>query len=298
MTVPAGFRHEAFPYAGEDDFVRMAAEFLGTGVAGGEPGVLVTAGERFAGVRAALGAAAERVRFVDLDVAGHNPALILSVLDDFVGTGGGARVRGLSGPVYQGRSPAAQAEAELHELMLNTPVCHDWNMWLGCPYDTTRLDEATLRAIRACHPAGGADLTNVVAEKFAAALPPRPADADTFAVDSRDLSAVRTVVRTAATMAGLAEERAEGFVYAVNEVVTNSIRHGAGPAELALWSADGSLVCEVHDGGRIEDVLAGRLAPPVGRIDGRGLWLVNHLCDLVQVRSLRSGTFVRMHIGP
>jgi anti-sigma regulatory factor (Ser/Thr protein kinase) len=39
---------------------------------------------------------------------------------------------------------------------------------------------------------------------------------------------------------------------------------------------------------------AARSAPPTGRAGGRGLWLVNQLCDLVQVRSPAGGTTVRM----
>ncbi|MEA2473452.1 MAG: hypothetical protein QOE06_1367, partial [Thermoleophilaceae bacterium] len=30
---------------------------------------------------------------------------------------------------------------------------------------------------------------------------------------------------------------------------------------------------------------------------GRGLWLVNQLCDLVQLRSLRDGCAVRLHMA-
>ena len=151
-------------------------------------------------------------------------------------------------------------------------------------------------AMRRSHPGDGRDLTNAAAAKFAAPLPPRPSDAETFPIDGADLSSIRAVVRTAARMAGLSEERTDGFVCAVNEVVTNSLRHGRGPAEFALWSSGDSLVCEVHDGGHIQDPFAGRIAPALGETSGRGLWLVNHLCDLVQVRAPRAGTFVRMHI--
>lgn len=298
MTLMTGYRHEAFPYSGDDDFISMAAEFLGDGLAVGEPGVLISAGNRLVGVRDALGSVSDQVRFVDTSTQARNPALVLSVLQSFVGDAGGRRVRGLGDLTRPDRTPAMLAEAQLHDLLLNTPVCDDWNIWLGCPYDSAGLADDVVDSMLASHPAGHTDMTNVLAEKFGAELPLRPADAETFAVDARDLGAVRAVVRTAATMAGLPDDRADGFVYAVNEVVTNSIRHGDGAAELALWSADGSLVCEVHDGGRMGDVLAGRLAPALGRTSGRGLWMVNHLCDLVQVRSPESGTSVRMHIGP
>jgi anti-sigma regulatory factor (Ser/Thr protein kinase) len=37
------------------------------------------------------------------------------------------------------------------------------------------------------------------------------------------------------------------------------------------------------------------MAPPIEQYGGRGLWIVNQLCDLVQIRSAPSGTVVRVH---
>jgi len=34
--------------------------------------------------------------------------------------------------------------------------------------------------------------------------------------------------------------------------------------------------------------------PPLSTEGGRGLWLANQLCDLVQIRSAASGTAVRL----
>ena len=36
-------------------------------------------------------------------------------------------------------------------------------------------------------------------------------------------------------------------------------------------------------------------APPLDQIGGHGLWMVNQLCDLVQVRSFARGSAVRLH---
>ena len=82
----------------------------------------------------------------------------------------------------------------------------------------------------------------------------------------------------------------------VHEVVSNSIRHGGGAGTLHLWRDDDALVCEVRDGGRIDDPLVGRERPEFGRAGGRGLWLANQLCDLVQVRSFSDGSVVRLHV--
>jgi anti-sigma regulatory factor (Ser/Thr protein kinase) len=85
-------------------------------------------------------------------------------------------------------------------------------------------------------------------------------------------------------------------VYAVNEGVTNSICHGEGRARVSFWTEDRAVVCEVRDRGWIRDPLVGRIAPRPDTLSGRGLWLVNQLCDLVQLRSSPSGTTLRMHV--
>ena len=54
------------------------------------------------------------------------------------------------------------------------------------------------------------------------------------------------------------------------------------------------MTCQVSDSGRIRDPLAGRVRPEPDARGGRGLWLVNQLCDLVQIRTGSSGTTVRV----
>jgi hypothetical protein len=63
-----------------------------------------------------------------------------------------------------------------------------------------------------------------------------------------------------------------------------------------MWRADDVLVCEVRDAGRIADPLIGRRRPAGDWRDGRGMWLVNQACDLVQVRSLPAGNVVRVRV--
>ena len=82
----------------------------------------------------------------------------------------------------------------------------------------------------------------------------------------------------------------------MNEIVTNSVRHGGGRGVVRMWSEPDRLVCEIRDGGVIDDALADRQLPTAGRDGGRGLWIANHVCDLVQVRSGPAGTVVRLHV--
>ena len=111
------------------------------------------------------------------------------------------------------------------------------------------------------------------------------------------LSAIRSAVSVYALAAGLSPERADDFVLAVNELVGNSIRHGGGVGELRLWTDEDILVGEVSDRGTITDPLAGRRRPAPEHAGGRGLWIVNHVCDLVQIRSSPRATVVRLHIA-
>jgi len=56
------------------------------------------------------------------------------------------------------------------------------------------------------------------------------------------------------------------------------------------------VVCEVNDDGYLQDPLVGRRRPTPDAMGGRGLWLANQLCDLVQVRNGVEGCVVRVRV--
>jgi anti-sigma regulatory factor (Ser/Thr protein kinase) len=123
-----------------------------------------------------------------------------------------------------------------------------------------------------------------------------PADAVEFRVDESQLRTLRLAVGEAARLAGLTIERCGDFVYAVNEIASNSVRYGGEGGSMHVWVEDGAVVCEVRDVGHITAPLVGRERPAVEAGGGRGIWLANQLCDLVQVRSSPRGTVVRLHM--
>ena len=84
---------------------------------------------------------------------------------------------------------------------------------------------------------------------------------------------------------------------AVHELAANSVRHGGGAGRLMWWEEDDSFVCEVRDGGVISEPLVGRVRPPEGAHSGRGLWMVNLICDLVQIHSGQGPNRVRVRVG-
>jgi serine/threonine-protein kinase RsbW len=110
------------------------------------------------------------------------------------------------------------------------------------------------------------------------------------------ITPVRHAVLRGAADAGLSGQRLEDFVLAVNEIVTNAVRHAGGGGTLRLWIAGDRVVCEVTDrgGGIPHERLNGHALPPSHAVSGRGLWLARHLVDHVTVSTGEAGTIVRL----
>jgi anti-sigma regulatory factor (Ser/Thr protein kinase) len=126
-------------------------------------------------------------------------------------------------------------------------------------------------------------------------LPEPPAGVAVYEFGVAELASVRRLAAQHAVTAGLAD-RATDVALVASELATNSVRHGGGGGALRLWRQAAALICEVRDHGHVVDPLVGRRRPVGTQIGGRGLWVVNQLCDLVQVRSSTAGTTVRVHI--
>ena len=142
---------------------------------------------------------------------------------------------------------------------------------------------------------------DAIAAPFAEPLPePQGPPAEVRFEVGGPLDALRWFVARHAADAGFGETRAADLVLAVHELATNTLRHGGGRGTLRVWREPRALICEIQDGGRIDDPMVGRERPGHGRTDGRGLWLANQLCDLVQIRCLPTGSVVRLHmrLGP
>jgi anti-sigma regulatory factor (Ser/Thr protein kinase) len=310
LSQPLGgaFRHEALLYAGLDGFVEGTIGFIREGLASDEPVMCAVCPERIARLRAELGDEAERVRFVDMTVAGTNPGRIIPIWRDFVEEHAGdplRHLRGIGEPLWAGRSDAEVLECQLHEALLNLAFRDAPRFTLLCPYDANGLSNDVIASVCLSHPLLVEDGTTRpsdaylgldVRDRFGASLP----EPDTtprelrFAID--DLSALRRTVSDYARAAGMPAARRHDLVLAVNELATNSIRHGGGHGRLRMWNENGSVVCEVSDAGSITEPLVGRQRPRTGQIGGYGLWLANQLCELVQLRSHEQGSVVRVHM--
>jgi anti-sigma regulatory factor (Ser/Thr protein kinase) len=112
-----------------------------------------------------------------------------------------------------------------------------------------------------------------------------------------DLGAIRAVVQRYAIEAGLTEARAIDLVLAVSEVAANTVKHAKSPGSLTIWYDTREIVCQIHDEGVITDPLAGRRQPSLDSLGGHGLWIVNQVCDQVELQSDETGTTIRLHMN-
>ncbi|MFD0823552.1 ATP-binding protein, partial [Micromonospora zhanjiangensis] len=60
---------------------------------------------------------------------------------------------------------------------------------------------------------------------------------------------LRHVVASSVEATGLSGQRLDDFVLAVNELLTNAVRHGGGRGVLRLWCERDTVLCEVSDDG-------------------------------------------------
>jgi len=301
-----GFRHEVLLHGGERDFHRRVLAFLREGIAAREPTMAVVSADHVRSLRAALGAHADAVHFADMDVVGLNPARIIPVWEQLLDEHGrdGRRCRAVGEPVSVRRDPAALEECEIHEALLNVAFADSGDWWLVCPYDEHALPADVIERARANHPYVWCDGVHEASPSHRpgeltwppkSELPEPPLDARAYEFTREtSLHAIRGLLENVATAVGWGGQRRDDLVLAVHELVTNTLRHGGGHGVLRAWRDGHDLFCEVRDAGHIDDPLVGRRAPDPTGVGGRGLWIANQLCDLVQIRQRCDGLTVRV----
>lgn len=301
------FRHEALFYDNDQEFLDGTTPFIRGGVDAGEPILVVVDCRKIQLLTDELGDASEKVHFADMAEVGHNPARIIPVWHDFLSAhgGGGQTIRGIGEPIWATRSQAELVECERHEALLNLAFEGSQGFWLLCPYDTSNLTQDVLFEAKKNHPyvaEGGdhqASKTFVglekVARPFDHPLQDPPLGSVQMAFAAGHLEAVRRFVHMDAAGQGMSPQRIDDLVLVVNELAANSIRHGGGSGVLKMWREGDYVVCEVSDRGRIDKPLAGRERPVADQEGGFGLWLVNQLSDLVQLRTFDIGSVARIH---
>ncbi|MFI5866468.1 anti-sigma factor RsbA family regulatory protein [Streptomyces sp. NPDC051546] len=302
----AGFRHELYPYRGEQDFLAGTLGFIHEALEGGEAVVVAVPSDKTVLLRDEL-ADEPAVTFVDTITAGPNPGRLVAAWTAWMTERGAGEtpVRGIGETAWrQARNPAHLAELRYHEWLLNRAFARSSTWSMLCPYDDTDEDPDALAAVSRCHPlirrndmyAPNEDYLAGEDYAFDALTGPREPSFE-LRYTHGDLAVIRSKVSQSASEAGVSEDRLGQLAVAVTEIATNSIRHGGGHGTLRAWTQDATFLCEFRDAGYISDVMAGRTRPSEGQIGGRGLWLAHQLCDLVEIRSTRDrGTTVRLHM--
>jgi anti-sigma regulatory factor (Ser/Thr protein kinase) len=298
------FRHEALPYRGRDEFVSACLSLVHEAQVADQRLMFLAPSAKLLDIEDALADSGDDdIAFVPTDEHGRNPCRITTLLDTFQAAGDGRPAVGVNESVFATRSPAAMREAQFAETVLNSAALRSWPLSVVCLYDSAELEPTSLSEMRRSHPTVRGEDDNpdyqptLATDLFGAPLDDPPADAAVLEIVPGGLRGLRAAVRAHGVREALSSDRAEDLVLAANEVVTNGLRHGGGRSRVAMWTDGDSVVCEVRDSGVIADPLVGRLAPRSNAPSGRGLWLVNHLCDLVQLRSSpQSGTVVRLFV--
>ncbi len=295
--------HLALFYNGEEEYTEGVLRFAAPAIEAHEPVAVAVPGPKAHRLEHELRVAGAQPEIFDMFELGRNPARIIPAVETMLARHSGALLHYIGEPIWPGRSPEEIQEATRHEALINLA-------WPGsqirvlCPYDTGALSAAVLEDAQRTHPqliTGGRTAPSPLYRG-----PSVPLDSDrplseppTNAADLpfglQELSGVRALVKARATMAGMSPERAADLVLAVNELATNTIRHGGGEGLLRVWRTRLTMVCQIEDPGHIADPLAGRRVPQPDIAGGVGLWTVNQLCELVEVRSSPAGTTIRVH---
>ena len=309
-AIPPGnlFCHHALFYEGTDDLTRSVEEFVREGLARNERVLVVLSAPKLDSLRVALGTDAAAVQFADMDEVGGNPARIIPLWCSVVGSAQrGQRIRGVGEPVSSTRKGSELIECQVHEELLN--LAFDASpFWLLCPYDASSLDAVVLDEARNSHPyLTSEDGPSALSEQYEGVgamrllkredLVPAPLSANQFSVTSMTVAFARRALRNQAIAFGLERSASDDLAMAAHEVIANSLRYGGGRGDVSMWLDDGFVICEVKDRGIFGEPMAGRIQPDEHGMGGRGLWMANQLCDLVQIRSLPDATVVRLHMA-
>lgn len=306
----AAFRHEALLYSGDDGFLAGTVPFLSDAIDAEQPALVVVSAARIAMLRAALSGSGDYILFADMTAIGRNPARIIPAWREFLDLHAtdGRPVRGVGEPIWPARSPAELVECQRHEALLNVAFAQSSPWWLMCPYDVGALGPRVVADAVRSHPfirQGGEDgvpSSDFRAEEMSSTNSSAPLSEPTRCLESltfsaRQLALVRSLAEARAAQFGLTESQLDDLVLAVHEIAANSVRHGGGTGQFRLWRDGRSLVAEISDRGTFDDPMAGREDPGPSSERGRGLWIANQVCDLVQIRTYLTGTVVRLYVS-
>jgi anti-sigma regulatory factor (Ser/Thr protein kinase) len=304
-TPPGRLNHYGLLYRRREDLVDRLAAFIMAGLDAGEPVLAALPTENLAALGRQLPRDHPDLELADMSVAGRNPGRILPwMLHAFAREAQGRRVRIIGEPIWQARSANEYAACVQHEALINVALA-ELNVTALCPYDVSTLSSQALQDAEFTHPAmededGGWRSGHSYPQAYHAhtlfgtqlAEPPRAAERLWFG--DLDLRIVREHIRAVGVRAGMRDHDLAMLQLAVTEAATNAVEHGGGSGVLRTWIDGEHLVSDVLSPAPLQRLLAGRTMVEHTSVRGRGLLMINQLCDLVRLHVGPSGTAVRM----
>jgi anti-sigma regulatory factor (Ser/Thr protein kinase) len=299
-----GLAHLAYLYDDQRDYLSYLSAFAGAGLQNAEPVFVAVPGYRAALLRERLGAESPLVRHGAMAETGRNPARLIPELRAFIDEHAGRPVRYIGESIWPGRSGPELCEATRHEALMNLAF-HTAAVTIVCPYDVRGLAGSVVSGACCTHPvivqhgqtqrAAGYAGPGVVPARCESPLPAPPRDAEVLGYET-SLREIRRLVSGYGTALGMADERITNLVIAASEITANTLRHTAAGGTFWVWHTGEEVICQVADEGWIADPLAGRRRRPPEE-PGHGLWVVNQVCDLMEIRSSEAaGTVIRLHM--
>jgi anti-sigma regulatory factor (Ser/Thr protein kinase) len=297
-------RHLALFYRGRGEYLTVLCDLIRASRARGDA-VFVAIPERQAEqVRRDLGDDSAQVALVDIAELGRNPARIIPEVIRFARSHRSQHVCCIGEPIWPGRTTAEIQEATRHEALVNLAF-RDSAVTVFCPYNSARLPSWVMADAASTHPSVVEGQQEMASTRYLRPpdLPPRcnqalprpPAHAEALSYRD-DLRSVRSFVASRARHAGLTSSRIPDLVLAISELAANTLCHTDSGGTVQVWQAEEEIICEVADTGQITDPLARHRAISDEELGGKGLWLVNQVCDLVQARTGQAGTTTRLHM--
>jgi len=293
-------RHAAWLYHARDEYLSGIAEFVRAAVSGSEPVFVVVPASQLPVGWLPSG---PDVTVADMRELGRNPARLIPAIRAFADQHQGRRVRYVGEPAWAGRSAAELREVDRYEANLNQALA-DLDVNVLCPYNAAELSAPVIADACRTHPVlfdgrterRSADYRGPIAWPDGPARPLLAPDSAQVLSYDGDLRPVRALVAAVTDQAGLSEGRCTDLVIAASEVAANTLQHTSGGGVVRLWSTDAEVLCQFEDTGHITDPLAGHRRPDGDLAGGRGLWLVNQVCDLAEISSSELGTTIRLHM--
>jgi anti-sigma regulatory factor (Ser/Thr protein kinase) len=299
-----GLDHHALFYRDQREYQALVTSFVRAGLAGAEPVFIAVPGARDQLLRRPLNGVSGQLAYADLTETGRNPARIIPELHAFLDRHQGQPCRIVTEPLWPGRSDAELRETARHEALINVAFAGA-PVSIMCLYPLDVLAGQVIEWAHRTHPSVISDGVTGPSPGYAGAgilppscdapLPAPPASAETLSYRT-DLRPIRRLVAGRADRSGLSGDRSASLVLAASEIAANTLRHTDGGGTLHVWQTQRELLCQLHDQGWITDPLAGRRRRPAIE-PGHGLWLVNQVCDLVELRTGRAGTTVLLHMN-